>query len=107
MFLVVVLVVFQVYTGTVKSLPVGFYSRQLKDAETRYPATEIECLAVVEAVRHFEVYLHGRPFQMETDHKALESLLSSKMLNRRLTRLSTFLTGISHDDRLPARDKER
>ena len=74
-----------------QELPVGFYSRQLKDAETRYPATEIECLAVVEAVRHFEVYLHGRPFQMETDHKALESLLSSKMLNRRLTRLAPFL----------------
>ena len=36
--------------------PVAFYSRQLKDAETCYAATELECLAVVESVRHFEVY---------------------------------------------------
>ena len=41
---------------------VGFFSRQLRDAETRYSATELECLAVVETIRHFEVYLHGCPF---------------------------------------------
>ena len=35
-------------------LPVGFYSSQLKDAETRYATTELECLAIVEAVRHFD-----------------------------------------------------
>ena len=40
-------------------LPVGFYSRQFQDAETCYSATELTCLAVVEAVRHFEVHLHG------------------------------------------------
>ena len=33
-----------------QELPVGLYSRQLKDTETRYSATEIECLAIVEAV---------------------------------------------------------
>ena len=72
-----------------QELPVGFYSRQLKDAETRYSATEIECLAVVEAVRHFEVYLNGRPFRVEMDHKALD--ISSKVLNRRLMRRVLFL----------------
>ena len=70
-------------------LPVGFYSRQLRDAETRYSATELECLAVVEAVGHFELHLHGRPFKVETDHRALELLLSS--LNRKLTRWALFL----------------
>ena len=40
-------------------LPEGFYSSQLRDAETCYSATELECLAVVEAVRHFEVNLYG------------------------------------------------
>ena len=40
-------------------LPVGFYSSQLRDAETRFSATELECLTVVEAVRHFEVHLYG------------------------------------------------
>ena len=72
-------------------LPVGFFSRQLKEVETRYLATELECLAVVDTVRHFEVYLHGQPFNLETDHKALESLLSSEVLNRRLMRWGLYL----------------
>ena len=67
-------------------LPVGFYSCQLRDAETCYSATELQCLAVVESVRHFEVHLHGRRFNVETDHRALESLLSSRVLNRKPTR---------------------
>ena len=38
--------------------PVAFYSRQLRDPETKYySVTEVECLAVVESVGHFEVYL--------------------------------------------------
>ena len=69
-----------------EELPVGFFSRQLKDAETRYSARELECLAVVDSIRHFEVYLHGRHFRVETDHKALEGLFTSKVLNRHLTR---------------------
>ena len=72
-------------------LPVGFFSRQLREAETRYSASELECLAVVETIRHFEVYLHGRQFRVETDHKTLESLLSSKVLNGQLTRWALFL----------------
>ena len=72
-------------------LPVGFYSRQLRNAETHYSATELECLAVVEAVRHFEVHLHGQPFNVETDHRALELLLSSRVLNHKLTRWALFL----------------
>ena len=40
-------------------LPVAFYSRQLRDPKTRYSITEVECLAVVESVCHFEVYLDG------------------------------------------------
>ena len=58
-------------------LPVAFYSRQLKPAETTYIVSEIECLAAVEAFRHFLIYLDGRRFTLETDHRALEYLLSA------------------------------
>ena len=56
--------------------PVAFWSRKLKDAETRYSATDVEWLAVVEAVtlvwRHF---LEDVPFTIRSDHKALERKL--------------------------------
>ena len=47
----------------------AFYSRQLKPAETRYTVSEIEYLAAVEAIRHFLIYLDGRRFTLETDHR--------------------------------------
>ena len=37
----------------------AFFSRQLLDRERSYAATELECLAVRDAVKHFEVYLYG------------------------------------------------
>ena len=41
-----------------EQLPVAYYFRQLRGAEKRYSATELECLAVVSSIRHFEVYIH-------------------------------------------------
>jgi len=65
-------------------LPVAFYSRQLQGSKRRYAATELEALAVCEAVKHFQHYLYGATFQLYTDHKPLTSHLTSKSLNRRL-----------------------
>ena len=69
-----------------EELPVGFYSRKLHPAEARYSATEIECLVIARSVQHCGVYLVGKPFTVETDHKALTHLHSSTHLNGRLTR---------------------
>ena len=59
-------------------------SRQFRCAEKRYSAMELEALAAVAAVDYFLPYLYGRLFQVITDHKALEQLMISKGLNRRL-----------------------
>ena len=48
--------------------PVAFFSKKLLPAQTRYMATEKEGLAVVKAIQHFEFYLYGRPFKVQTDH---------------------------------------
>ena len=48
--------------------PVAYFSRKLKDAETRYSAVELECLAAVDAMRHFRVYLLGSEFTLITDN---------------------------------------
>ena len=74
-----------------KELPAAYYSRQLKGPERRYSATELECLAVVMAIKHFEIYLAGQRFELVTDHLALKRLRSSTNHNRRLTRWCLFL----------------
>ena len=66
--------------------PVAFFSRKMLPREQRYSATEAEGLAVVEAVDHFAVYLIGKHFIIETDHKALEFLNSYKSTTGRLAR---------------------
>ncbi len=73
-------------------LPVAFFSRQLRGAQYRYSAQELECLAAVEAVKHFSYYLYGRYFRLLTDHKGLESLRSGKQLNRRVYGWSLMLS---------------
>ncbi len=64
--------------------PVAFFSRQLKGAQSRYAAQELECLAFVEAVSQFAFYYYGRPFDILTDHKSLETLKLGRQLNRRV-----------------------
>ena len=66
--------------------PVAFHSRKLQPREQRYSASELECLAVVDAVTHFGCYLIPQPFLVETDHKALTYLMTAKHHNGRLAR---------------------
>ena len=71
--------------------PVAYYSRKLLPREEKYSTVEKECLAVKLGVEAFRVYLLGRPFIVETDHRALEWLDRLKENNMRLTRWSLFL----------------
>ena len=66
----------------------AFYSRQLKGAEQRYSATELEALALVSTIAHFAYYLYGRQFTAFTDHKPLVQLTTSDRLNPRLRRMA-------------------
>ena len=57
--------------------PVAFWSRRLKDAETRYHTTDREWMAVVEAVtRRWRGFLEGHAFVICSDHAALERKLT-------------------------------
>ena len=76
-------------------LPVAFYSRQLRERESRYAATELEGLAVVESVKYFEIHLFGRCFVIYTDHAALTHLFSSSVLNVKLWRWALYLQQFS------------
>lgn len=63
--------------------PVLYYSRKLKDAETRYGTHERELLAIVEMCRVCRPYLEGIEFTVKTDHEALKWLQSQPTLSRR------------------------
>ena len=79
---------------------VANYSRRLNETESRYSSAELECYAVVLAVKHFRPYLEGMKFEILTDCKALEWLLSVKDNKNRLFRwsvpLSTYDFSLKH-----------
>ena len=56
--------------------PVYYASRSL--TERRYSQKEREALALVWACERFHVYLYGKHFELETDHKPLVVIYSSK-----------------------------
>ena len=57
-----------------KLYPVGYASRKLNLTEARYPIIEKECLAVVWGIKRFKLYLAGRRFTLQTDHKYLKDV---------------------------------
>ena len=71
--------------------PVAYFSRKLLPREERYSMIEKECLAIKLGVKAFKVYLLGKPFMVQTDHRALEWLDRLKEDNACLTRWSLSL----------------
>ena len=54
--------------------PVAYFSRKLLHREKAYSTIGKEFLTVVLALNHFQVYLLGKPFDVQTDHRALQRL---------------------------------
>ena len=53
---------------------IAFASKSLTDTETRYTNIERELLAILFACQWFNMYILGRPFTVESDHKPLEMI---------------------------------
>ena len=64
--------------------PVAYASRKLLPREQNYSAIEREALAIVWAISKFDLYLFGRPFVIQTNHKA-------KCVNKRVMRWAILL----------------
>jgi transposase InsO family protein len=75
-----------------KEKVVAYYSRRLNIHERRYTVTEQECLAVVDSVEKFHIYLHGKQFDVISDHSALQWLSSRRKPSGRLFRWSIRLS---------------
>ena len=61
--------------------PVAFSSRALSPPEKNYGVTELETLAVVWAMQHFNAYLYGHEVTVVTDHSAVKVILQMPNLN--------------------------
>ena len=66
-------------------------SRSLNQAEKAYPATKLECFAIVWAVAKFRPYLMAMPFEVYTDHYALQWLKTMRTGSALLHRWSAAL----------------
>ena len=69
-----------------ESRVIGFFSRKLNPAETRYSVTDKEALGVILACRHFYHFLWGNKFKVFTDHQPLTHIFTRKTKSPRMTR---------------------
>lgn len=82
--------------------PLGFFSRKLSPAETRYSAYDRELLAIFAALKFFKHILEAREFVIKTDHKPLTFALTQKAEKssdrqiRQLDFISQFNAPIQH-----------
>lgn len=67
--------------------PVAYASRALSETEQRYAQVEKEALAIAWACDKFRMYILGLQFHVETDHKPLVPIFSTKRLDELTPRL--------------------
>lgn len=60
-----------------KPVVISYASKSLSPTERRYCQTEKEALAIVWSVEKFHLYLIGRDFELETDHRPLTAIFKS------------------------------
>ncbi len=73
--------VFEIYTDasskqlgaeiTQDNRPIAFFSQKLSNTQCKYSVTEIELLAIVEALKEFKGMLWGQNIKVFTDHTNL------------------------------------
>lgn len=76
---------------------IAYYSHRTTSAESKYHSYELETLAVVNAVKHFRHYLHGRKFIVVTDCSSLKSARKKLDLTPRVHRWWAFLQSFDFD----------
>ncbi|MBW0551842.1 hypothetical protein O181_091557 [Austropuccinia psidii MF-1] len=76
----------QIVDGEPREGVTCYISRQLKDSEARYGATQTEYLCLVWALEKLHYYLEGAVFEVYTNCTDFQSLLNMKTTNRHILR---------------------
>jgi hypothetical protein len=74
--------------------PIAFFSKKHNSAECNYDIYDLELMGIIRAFEEWEPELMGTafPISVVTDHKNLETFMSTKTLTRRQARWSLFLS---------------
>ena len=70
--------------------PVAYASRSMTETECHYAQIEKEALAITWALEHWAEFLIGMRFKVETDHKPLIPLFSTKLIDELPVRIQCF-----------------
>ena len=84
--------------------PIAYASRTLNEHEKRYAQIDKEALAIMFGLKRFHLYLYGRHFTIQTDHKPLERILGPKtaipsLTAMRLQRWAIILSAFNYNIR--------
>lgn len=74
-----------------KMKPVFYFSQRTSPNESKFHSFELECLAVVYAIKRFHIYLSGISFKVMTDCDSFRLTLNKKDINPRISRWALFL----------------
>jgi RNase H-like domain found in reverse transcriptase len=76
---------------------VTYLSQTFSDTELNYDTHDKELMAIYKAFKAWQHYLEGTEVSIDvvTDHKNLEYFCTTRILSRRQTRWSTFLSGFN------------
>ena len=79
--------------------PISYFSKKLDKHQRNYSTVEKECLALLLALQHYDVYLNPtlHPVLVLTDHNPLTFINKMKNKNQRLVRWSLILQGYNLD----------
>ena len=75
---------------------VAYRSKKFSHAERKYSTIEKACLAIVCGVTKFRLFLVGKSFILQTDHKPLSFMNQAKFSNDRVLRWTLALQGYDY-----------
>lgn len=77
--------------------PVAYFSKKLTEGQKKRKAVFLECLAVKEAIKHWQYWLMGQRFTVYSDHKPLENLRVSVRPDEELGDMVMYLSQFDFD----------
>ena len=77
-----------------KLYPVAYASKKLSLGKCKYSTLERECLAIVWGMTKFRLYLAGRPFILQADHKPISYLNQAIFPERSIYEVGPSITRI-------------